>query len=231
MPCTDLSICRAARHASPSTLAGRLGTAGALALGLALAATASAQPSPARPAGGAAAQACEREARQTLTANGTNGVEVSFTPGPVVQADLSNETQTVLRGVARWKKGSDVRSVSYSCNVELDSLRVGLVVRDSTAATAPAAAARPPAEPDLSQLSPAACESSAVQALTRRWPRVADISFDPATRRLVQPSAVLAQLHGSGRAVPAPRSPSTFFSYECEVDPRDGRVLRTRISS
>ena len=33
-----------------------------------------------------------------------------------------------------------------------------------------------------SALSPAACESRAAEALTKRWPRVSEIAFDPATR-------------------------------------------------
>ncbi|MGZ5157079.1 MAG: hypothetical protein ACXWJA_11705 [Caldimonas sp.] len=180
----------------------------------------------------AAAQACEREARQALTAKGSNGVEVTFAAAPAVQHNLSNDSQMVLKGVARWRLARDVRSISFSCNVDLASFEVGLVLRDTTAAVAAQAApARAPAEPDLSQLSPAACESSAVEALKRRWPRVSEISFDPATRQFRQPSATLAELHGSGRAVPAPRSPSTFFGFDCEIDPRDGRVLRTSVSS
>ncbi len=102
-------------------------------------------------------------------------------------------------------------------------------MRDSTPAAAPALATKPPAEPDLSALSPAACESNAAEALQRRWPRASKISFDRATRTFNQPTALVAELRGSGRAMPLPESPSTFFEYECAIDARDGQVLRTRI--
>jgi hypothetical protein len=108
---------------------------------------------------------------------------------------------------------------------------IGLVLRDAISVAArPEAPARPPAEPDLSFLSPAACESSAVLALKQRWPRVSQISFDPETRSFSQDSDRSAALHGRGRALPAPDAPATLFGFDCEIDPRDGRVLATRVS-
>ena len=90
--------------------------------------------------------------------------------------------------------------------------------------------ARGTLEPDLSHLSPSACEASAAAALKKRWPRVSDISFDGSTRSLSQESPAKAELHGQGRALPAPGSPHALFGFDCEIDPRDGRVLGTRIS-
>jgi hypothetical protein len=200
---------------------------------IALSLFAHAQAPAARPdgTGAAAAEACERATRQALAGKGSRPAEVTFIAAPTVQADLSSDSLLVLRGVARWRGDGGMRSISYSCNVDPHTFEmVGLVMRDSTSAAAEAAPARAPAEPDLSKLSLAACESGAVEGLKQRWPRVSQISFDSATRTFRQPSAVSAELHGSGRAVPAPRSPSTFFGYDCEIDPRDGRVLRTSVS-
>jgi hypothetical protein len=182
-------------------------------------------------AAAAAAEACERAARQTLNAKALQPVEVTFNAAPTVRPDLSSDSQIVLRGVGRWWGASGVRSFNYSCSVDLrTSEAVGLVMRDSTPVAAEAAPAHAPAEPDLSELSLAACESSAVEALKQRWPRVSQITFDSATRSFRQQSIIRAELHGSGRAMPAPRSPSTFFGFDCEIDPRDGRVLRTSVS-
>ena len=176
-------------------------------------------------------QACERAGRQALAGKGVRPAEVTFENAPALQPNLSNEGQVVLRGVARWRGGNEVRSINYSCTVELPSFEVvGLVMRDSTPAPADAQPAPPPSEPDLSQLSPGACESGAAETLKRHWPRVSQISFDASTRRLRQPSATRAELHGSGRAMPSPNSPATFFAFDCEIDPRDGRVLRTHVS-
>ena len=175
-----------------------------------------------------AAQACEREARQALAGRVAGAVKLSFSTAPAVQPYISNENQTVLRGVARWQRGNEVRSIQYSCTVDLASFQVGLVIRDATPAPAEAPA-RAPAEPDLSALSPAACESRAAEALTKRWPRVSEIAFDPATRSFGQPSAGIAIFRGSGRAVPTAGAPHTFFAFECEIDPRDGWVLRSSL--
>jgi hypothetical protein len=86
-------------------------------------------------------------------------------------------------------------------------------------------------DPDISHLSPAACESSAAAALQQRWPRVSQISFDTATRSLTQQSAARAELHGQGRARPAPESQVlVHFGFDCTIDPRDGRVIGMRLS-
>jgi hypothetical protein len=76
----------------------------------------------------------------------------------------------------------------------------------------------------------ASCESSAVQALQKRWPRVTQINFDSDTRSFRQDSADRAVLHGRGRALPSVGAPSTLFGFDCEIDPHDGQVLTTRIS-
>lgn len=181
---------------------------------------------------GASVAACERAARQTFGAQAPRDLEVTLSPAPVAQPSLASDTQTVLRGAGRWRGNGAVHTFSYTCNVDRatdDAL--GFVMRDST--PAPAEAATPPQasiEPDLSALSPAACESSAVVALQQRWPRVSKISFDSATRSLRQQSASRAEFHGSGLALPGPGSPITVFEFDCAIDPRDGRVLRTSLS-
>jgi hypothetical protein len=182
-------------------------------------------------AGAAAADACERAARQALAGKDLRGTDVTFNAAPAVQPSLSNESQIVLRGVARWRGAGGVRSFTYSCTVDPhNSEAVGLVMRDSTPVAAEVAPARAPAEPDLSELSPATCESSAVEALKQRWPRISQITFNSATRSFRQQSDSKAEMHGSGLAVPTPRSPFTLFEFDCEIDPRDGRVLRTSLS-
>jgi hypothetical protein len=125
-----------------------------------------------------------------------------------------------------------VRTFTYTCNVDVKSGEaVGVVMRDTR--PQPAAKAPPPrrpAEPDLSELSPAACESGAVAALKARWPRVSQITFDVRTRVFQQPSASSALLHGSGQALPSVDATTRVFGFDCEIDPRDGRVLRVSIS-
>jgi len=180
----------------------------------------------------AAVEACERSARQAVPNLGRELVEVTFTSPPTVQPGPSIDGQVVLRGAGRWRAPTGVRTFTYTCNVETKSGEaVGVVMRDTTPPpVAKAPPARPPAEPDLSELSPAACESRAVAALKARWPRVSQITFDPRTRVFQQPTASSASLHGSGQALPTADSATRLFGFDCEIDPRDGRVLRISIS-
>jgi hypothetical protein len=179
----------------------------------------------------AAVEACERSARQAVPASAREPVEVTFAGAPTVQPGPAIDGQQVLRGSGRWRSAGGMRSFTYTCNVDARSAEaVGLVLRDTTPVAAKDPPARAPAEPDLSALSPAACESSAVAALKARWPYVSQISFDARTRVFQQPTASRALLHGSGQAMPNLGSPSRLFGFDCEIDPRDGRVLHISIS-
>ena len=194
---------------------------------------AQAQAAPGKPEGALSASvaACERAARQTFGAQAPHDLEVTLGV-PSMQPGLAGDGQVVLRGSGRWRGAGAVHTFSYTCNVDRGtSEALGFVMRDSTPAVAEVAApTRASLEPDLSELSPAACESSAVVALQQRWPRVSKITFDSATRSLRQESASRAEFHGSGLALPAPGSPTTVFEFDCAIDPRDGRVLRTNLS-
>jgi len=183
---------------------------------------------PANPAEGGAA--CERAARQQLEDQVPNVADVSFDGAPALQHNLSNDSQLVLRGAGKHRTAGAVRTFSYSCNVDAKTIKVvGLVLRDGMPPPVAAAAPKPPAEPDLTHVSPEACESSAVLALKQRWPRVTQISFDGATRTFHQDSETSGRFHGNGRAQREPGSPAAVFGFDCEIDPRDGRVLGTQL--
>jgi hypothetical protein len=106
-----------------------------------------------------------------------------------------------------------------------------VVLRDVGGEGAQAAPAVRSVEPDLSNVSPTACESAAAAALKQRWPTVSRIAFNADTRAMEQDSLGNAALRGQGTAQPAPNAPSTHFTYTCAVDPRSGRVLATRIAN
>jgi hypothetical protein len=159
-------------------------------------------------------------------------VDVSFNAPPITQPGALDATELTLRGAGRVHSGGGAgRTFTYSCNVDARSGEVsGVVVRDA----APAAGSTPTVaprevEPDLSNLSPAACESAAAAALKQRWPNVSRIAFNPDTRALQQDSSGRADLRGQGTAQPAPGGPDTHFTYQCAVDARSGRVTATRI--
>lgn len=175
--------------------------------------------------------ACERAAQQSLASKGGPAAELKFNGVPTLQPDRSNDGQVVLRGGGTWRAAAGMRRFEYSCNVDPRTPEaVGLVLRDTTPAAAQARPAQSVLEPDLRQLSPGACEASVAAALKKRWPSVSEIKFDSGTRSLVQSSSSKAELHGQGRALPLQGSPYTLFGFDCEIDPRDGRVLSTRVS-
>jgi len=175
---------------------------------------------------------CERKVRQTLATRAEAAAELSFTGAPVAARDLAGDGPTVLRGEGQWRAKDGVRKFSYSCNVDPRSAEVfGIVMRDLTPAVAKAAPVRRTAEPDFSNVSLAACESTVVQALKQRWPLVSKITFDSGTRSFKQDTANSAELRGRGRALPAQGAPSTLFGFDCQIDPRDGQVLSTNLSS
>jgi hypothetical protein len=179
--------------------------------------------------GGAATAACERATRDTLRPARGPAPEVSFNAPPVVVPGSADANGVVLRGAGRVRNADGGRSFTYSCTFDSRSGEVaGVVVRDA-AVERGAARAVAAAEPDLANVSPAACESAAASALKQRWPNVSRIAFNPATRALQQSSSDSADLRGQGTAMPLPGAPATHFSYRCAIDPRSGRVLATTV--
>ena len=181
------------------------------------------------PAGrGAAATACERAAQDTLRDTRGAAVSASFDAAPSVVPGAADALEVTLRGAGHARAPSGTWRFSYSCTYDSRAGTVaGMVVRD--AAPAERAAAVRAAEPDLSLISPAACESAAAGALKRRWPGVAHIIFNNDTRQLSQQSGSSASLRGQGTATPTLQDPATHFGYDCAIDPRSGRVIGLRL--
>jgi hypothetical protein len=175
---------------------------------------------------------CERAVRQALVPTSITAAEVRFSTAPSVLRALSSDSQVVLHGEGQWRDAAALRKFTYRCNIDTHSAgAVGVVIRQAAAQPNAPAEPQPIEEPDLSHLSPSACESSAAVALKQRWPKVSRITFDTATRNLTQHSASRAELHGQGRAQPAPEPQVlVHFSFDCSIDPRDGRVVGMRLS-
>jgi hypothetical protein len=189
-------------------------------------------PAGAKPATGASAlaAACERAARNTLRETRGAAAIAVFNAAPTPAPGTADAAEVTLRGSGQVRGASGARAFSYSCTIDARNNEVaGVVLRD--AGTPERTAVARPVEPDLSNVSPLACESAAAAALKQRWPGVSQIAFNAATRTLAQDSGASADLRGQGTAQPAPNSPSTHFTYHCAIDPRNGRVLATRIGN
>jgi hypothetical protein len=173
---------------------------------------------------------CERAVRQALVP-ASRAAEVRFAAAPTVSRALSGNDQVVLHGEGQWRDAGAMRGFTYRCSLDPHSTEaVGVVIRQTGARSMLPAEPQRIEEPDLSHLSPSACESSAAVAVKRRWPRASKIAFDTTTRSLTQQSAARAELHGQGRAQPAPESRVlVHFGFDCAIDPRDGRVIEVRL--
>jgi hypothetical protein len=179
-----------------------------------------------------AVQACELAVRATLRNARGAAAEVSFNAPPAALPGSADGGDLLLRGAGRARSGGSVRTFTYSCTYDTRASGVaGVVLRDAVPADERAAAAPVrTVEPDLSQISPAACESAAATALKRRWPNVGRIAFSAGTRSLIQDSAGTAKLEGQGTAQPQPSSDlSAHFRYQCALDAASGRVLALRL--
>lgn len=191
-------------------------------------------PAPSSLPAAAATEACEKAVRQTM--RNTRGVsaEVSFNAPPAAAPGNADGGEVLLRGAGRARSGGTARTFTYSCTYDTKAGGVaGVVLRDAAPAGDRSAATPAPVravEPDLSTISPAACESAAASALKRRWPNVGRIAFNPDTRSLVQDSAGTAKLEGQGSAQPQIGNELTsHFTYQCAIDARSGRVLALRL--
>lgn len=182
--------------------------------------------------GGEALAQCERAVRQALLPQSGTAADLRFSATPPLPRAPADGSQIVLHGEGQWREAAALRKFKYSCNIDPRSGQaVGVVIRQASPPMAVQAGTKPIEDPDLSHLSPSACESGAAVALQQRWPRVSQITFDTETRRLTQQSASRAELHGQGRARPAPESPVlVHFGFDCTIDPRDGRVIGMRLN-
>ena len=85
-------------------------------------------------------------------------------------------------------------------------------------------------QPDLTHVSPEACESAVAAVLKDRHPRVGRIVFGSESRRLQPAANARIGLQGKGAVQPAPGMNALPFDYRCEIDPRNGRVLQAQAS-
>ena len=184
------------------------------------------------PVGQQAVAACEKAVQDLLATKGTPVADVKFIGTPTSQPRLSGDGQLALQGAGNWRTNGGINTFAYTCNVDAESFEVfGVVMRD----TSPSSAKKTPTkasglEPNLTNISPTACESSVAAILRKRWPRVSEISFESSTRQLNQAGPNTTELQGQGRALASPGAAVSHFSFDCEFDSRDGRILNTQVS-
>lgn len=170
-----------------------------------------------------AAEACEAAVAETIRdmRGRTAAQEIEFIASRRVALPKSAE-ETAFRGEGRYRgnRGS-MRPFTYSCAYDGSAgTTSGVVFRETGVATA---AVEKPWEPDLTRLSPEACESAAATSVTGRYPQAGRISFLSDTRKLKPAPNRQTALEGDGLVERAPGMNPIRFTYRCEIDAR-GKV-------
>ena len=174
-----------------------------------------------------AAPRCEAEVTKTLQRlHGRDFRDVRFDAARR-QVALADADDAAVRGEGRWTGGGGIATFRYSCAYNAKTGEASGVVLNETrpARAAGAAAADASWEPDMTKVTPAACESAAAAQIKERNPRVARIAFDADTRRLLPADAGRIGLEGLGALQRAPGMSAQSFNYRCEFDGRNGRVV------
>jgi hypothetical protein len=171
-----------------------------------------------------AAERCEKEVADTIRRlRGRDARDVQFVAARRVLLP-GGEDETSVRGEGRYRAASGASiSFTYGCaySAATDATS-GVVFRDLGAARA---ASEKAFEPDLSNVSPEACESAAAAALKKQHPRVARINFGSDSRRMQPGENGRIELLGQGSVERASGMNLIPFSYRCEVEPRSGRIV------
>lgn len=173
-----------------------------------------------------AGERCEAAVAETIQRiRGRDAREVEFAAARRALAPPVDE-EIGVKGEGRYRKAGTSVPFSYSCafNVRTGATS-GVVFRE---AGAPAAGA--PWQPDLSLVSPDACESAVAAVLKDRHPRVDRIVFGSETRRLEPAPNSRVGLEGQGALQRAPGMHSMPFSYRCEFDAQSGKVVNAQAS-
>jgi hypothetical protein len=177
------------------------------------------------PPGGpaAAAQTCETAVADTLRElRGKAAHEVQFGAArPLVPPPADDSTTLAGTGLYRAAAGP-AKPFTYTCTYDLQTGKAsGVVLREEPA---PAAAAKP-WEPDLTHLSPEACEAAAAAALKDQYPPAGRIRFESDSRQLKAAPNARTSLEGQGSLERAAGMNPAPFTYRCLLDTGSGRIV------
>jgi hypothetical protein len=181
-------------------------------------------PAPAPAADAKPAERCETAVADTIREmRGKEARDIEFI---AAQRSLLPATgdETTVKGAGRYKNtATGVHSFTYRCAYNAESNETSGVVFRETGSTRPAA--EKAWEPDLSKVSPDACETAIAATLKDKYPRVGRIAFDAETRRLQPAPNDDTWLDGQGAVERAPGMNSIPFTYRCAFQARTGRLI------
>jgi len=178
---------------------------------------------------GKAGDACENAVAETVRRmRGRDAQEVQFigakrslTPTPGDELGVKGE------GRYRSASGGSV-PFTYSCAYNAKTgATSGALFRETGATRASAEKAW---QPDLTHVSPAACETATAAALKDKYPRVGRIVFGSDSRQLRPASNAHTSLEGKGAVERAPGMGAVPFEYSCEIETGSGKVVSVKTS-
>ena len=177
-----------------------------------------------------AADRCEAAVAETVKRmRGRSAQELQFV-GAKRNLLPTQDDETGVRGEGRYSsKAGGTTSFTYSCayNVKTGTTS-GVVFRETGSDRARTESAW---QPDLTFVSPDACETATAAELKQKYPRVARIAFGSDSRQLRPAPDDHTSLEGQGAVQRAPGMQLTPFNYRCEFDTRNGRIVSVQTSN
>ena len=183
----------------------------------------------AQPETGKAVERCEAAVAETVKRmRGAAAQELQFAAAKRSLAP-SQDDETSVRGEGRYSsRGSGSHAFTYSCAYNANSGTTSGVMFRETGDRSQAEAAW---QPNLTYVSPEACEAASAAELKQKFPRVARITFGSDSRQLSPADdAHTSNLAGLGAVQRAPGMQAVPFNYRCEIDTRNGRIVSVQTS-
>jgi hypothetical protein len=174
---------------------------------------------------GKAAQRCEEAVASSVErVRGKDAHDVQFVGAK--RAITTDGDDIGVKGEGRYRRGTAAVPFTYSCafNTKTGGTS-GVVFREAPGAEV---AEAKPWQPDITNVSPEACETAVAALLKDQHPRVSGIAFRSDTRRLQPAPGARVGLEGQGTLQRAPGMNPNAFNYRCEFDPRNGKVVAAR---
>ncbi|MEW6707286.1 MAG: hypothetical protein AB1430_20755 [Pseudomonadota bacterium] len=173
----------------------------------------------------AAAQRCEESVSSTLQrVRGKAVQDVQFIGAK--RALTVDGDDIGVKGEGLYRRAGASVPFTYSCAVNLKTgATSGVVFKEAPEALAEQSK---PWQPDLTNMSPEACEATVAALLKDKHPRVDGIAFLSDTRQLKPAGGALMSLEGQGTLKRAPGMNPNAFRYRCDLDPRNGKVVAAR---
>lgn len=141
----------------------------------------------------------------------------------------AEDDETGVRGEGRYSsKAGGTTSFTYSCAYNAKTgATSGVMFRETGSDRASTDASW---NPDLTHVSPDACETATAADLKQKYPRVARIAFGSDSRQLRPGSDDHTNLEGQGAVQRAPGMQLVPFNYRCEFA-RNGRIVSVQTSN